>query len=95
MLEFLHTFLLYPASEVIHSLQGVLAGWLGFRAIEKKEPSDAICSLLVTIAFATYEGFERWRIGDAADQDLEVFWVTAVITGLICALHYLWKKYRR
>lgn len=94
MFDFLQGYLLYPASEIIHALQGVLVGYLGARAIFKKEVSDSIIALLVTIAFATYEGFERWRILDNADQDLENFWLSAVGTGLLYTMIHFWRRYR-
>ena len=92
--SFLSGWILYPLAELSHALQGILAGWLGSRAIIKKEVSDAIIALLVTIAFATYEGFERWRIQDNADQDLENFWVICVITGLIYAGIHLFRRWK-
>ena len=83
MFEFLHGWILYPFSELSHALQGVLAGYLASRAILKKEVSDALCAILVTIAFATYEITEKWQINDNASADFENFWVTAMATGLI------------
>lgn len=94
MFGFLEGWILYPASELIHALQGVLAGWLGCRAIIKKEPSDAICALVVTVAFAIYEGFEMIRIHDKGDQDFQNFWVVAVATGILYGLIHLWRTKR-
>ena len=83
MLDFLQGWILYPISETIHALQGILAGYLGARSIYKSQTSDAICALLITLAFAIYEITEQWKIDDSAYQDFENFWVTAVGTGLI------------
>ena len=91
MLDFLNQFILYPFSEVVHSLQGLLAGYLASRAIIKKEVSDAICALLITLAFAIYETLEMVRIEDHGDQDFEVFWSTAIFTGLIYLVIHLWR----
>ena len=90
--DFLQGWILYPMSEAIHALQGVLAGYLAGRSILKKEISDAACAILVTIAFAIYEGYEQWKIGDNAYQDFQNFWVVAVITGLI---YFIVSKLRR
>ena len=81
--DFLQGWILYPASEAIHALQGILCGYLAGRSILKKEVSDALCAILVTIAFAIYEITEQWSIGDKAYQDFQNFWVVAVVTGLI------------
>ena len=83
MFEFLTRFIDYPNAEIIHALQGILAGYLATRGIFKKEISDPLCALFILIGFAIYEGYERWRINDEADQDFEVFWVAAMLTGLI------------
>ena len=91
MFEFLQGWLIYPASELIHALQGVLAGWLGCRAIIRKEPSDAICALLVTVAFAIYETLEMVRISDHGDQDFQNFWVVAVATGILYGVIH-WRR---
>ena len=90
--SFLSGWIIYPLAELSHALQGMLAGFLGSRSIIKKEVSGAICALVVTVAFATYEGFERWRIGDNADQDLENFIVTMTMTGLIYTGIHLWRN---
>ena len=89
MFDFLTQFLRYPDAEIIHALQGVLAGYLATRAIFKKEISDVLVALVITLGFAIYEGYERWRILDNADQDFEVFWVAAMVTGLVyTAVHF-------
>ena len=93
MFEFLKTFIDYPNAEIIHALQGVLAGYLATRGIFKKEISDPLCALFILIGFAIYEGYERWRINDKADQDFEVFWVAAILTGLIYTVVHLWWNY--
>lgn len=95
MFGFLEGWLIYPVSELVHALQGVLAGWLGSRAIIKKEVSDALCALLVTIAFATYETLEMVRIHDHGDQDFQNFWIVCVATGLIYAGIHLWRSRRK
>ena len=95
MFEFLRGWLIYPFAEISHSLQGVLCGFLAARAILKKEVSDALCAILITISFAIYEGYERWRIGDNADQDFENYWISAVACGLLyTGLHFInkWRK---
>ena len=94
-MEFLTGWLIYPFSEIVHALQGVLAGWLGSRAIIKKEPSDAICAFMVTVAFAIYEITEQWSVGDEAFADFENFWIVCVATGLLYGLYHLWRKYKR
>ena len=93
-MEFLQGWLIYPFSEIVHALQGVLAGWLGCRAIIKKEPSDAICALLVTIAFAIYEITEQWKVNDSAFADFENFWISAMATGILYGLIHLWRTKR-
>lgn len=92
MFDFLQGWAIYPFSEAVHALQGVLAGYLAARAIFKKEISDAIVALLVTIAFAIYEITEQWSISDRAYEDFENFWLTAVATGIIYTIFHLWKK---
>ena len=83
MFEFLHGWIIYPFAEISHALQGVLAGYLASRAILKKEISDALCAILITIAFGTYEITEQWKINDSAYQDFENYWLSAMATGLI------------
>ena len=90
MFEFLKTFIYYPAAATIHALQGVFVGYLAARAIFKKEVSDALCALLILIAFAIYEIAEQWKKGDSAYLDFEAMWFTAVITGLIYTVVHLW-----
>ena len=93
MFEFLKTFIYYPFAAISHALQGVLVGYLAARAIFKKEISDALCALLITIAFAVYEITEQWKENDSAYVDFEVMWVTAMFTGLIYTVVHLWWNY--
>lgn len=93
--SFLSGWIIYPLAELSHALQGVLAGWLGSRAIIKKEVSDAIVALLVTIAFSTYEITEKWQINDNASADIENFWVVCVITGILYTIIHLFRRWRR
>ena len=94
MFEFLHGWIIYPFAEASHALQGVLAGYLASRAILKKEVSDALCAILITIAFAIYEITEKWQINDNASADFENFWVTAMATGLIYfGIRFIGSKY--
>ena len=83
MLDFLQGWILYPVAEAIHALQGVLTGYLAARSIHKRQTSDAVCALLIMLAFAIYEITEQWKINDAAYQDFENFWITTIGTGLI------------
>ena len=95
MLEFLNGWLIYPFSEAVHALQGVLVGWLAARAILKKEPSDALVALLVAVGFLTYEITEEWKINDSAYQDIENFWLSCVATGLLYTFYHLWKRWKQ
>ena len=63
--------------------KAIACGWLGTRAILKKEISDSIVALLLLSGFAIYEITEQWSIGDKAYQDFENFWLTAVATGIV------------
>ena len=90
--SFLHGWIIYPFSEAVHSLQGILCGYLGARAIFKKEVSDAICALLIAIAFAIYEITEQWKINDSAYLDWENFWLSAVGTGLLYTVIHFWRR---
>ena len=92
-LDFLAGWLSYAISELSHGWQGALCGFLGTRAIFKREISDAIISLLLMIGFAIYEITEQWKINDAAYLDFENFWVFAVFTGLIYTVIHLWRKH--
>ena len=92
--SFLIGWIKYPLAELVHVLQGALAGWLGCRAIIKKEPSDAICALIVTLGFAIYEVTEKWQIGDDASSDIENFWVICVLTGLVYGGIQVWRTKR-
>ena len=83
MFEFLHGWIIYPFAEASHALQGVLAGYLASRAILKKEVSDALCAILITMAFCIYEITEQWKINDSAYQDIENYWLSAIATGII------------
>ena len=91
--DFLQGWIIYPLSEAVHALQGVLTGFLATRGIIHREISDAIIALLLTAGFAIYEITEQWKIGDAAYQDFENFWLTAVVTGLIYVVIHLWRKH--
>lgn len=93
MFQFLEGWIIYPFSEASHALQGVLAGFLGARAIFKKEPSDALVALLVSIAFCTYEISEQWKVNDAAYQDIENFWLASMGSGLIYTSIHLWRRH--
>ena len=93
-MEWIHGWLIYPFSEIVHALQGVLAGYLGSRAIIKKEVSDAICALIVTLAFAIYEITEQWSIGDEAYADFQNYWIATIATGLIYFGIHLWRRWR-
>ena len=90
MFEFLKTFIYYPFAAISHALQGVLVGYLAARAIFKKEVSDALIALLITIAFAVYEITEEQDVHDHAYVDFETMWVTAMATGLIYTIIHLW-----
>ena len=92
MFDFLSGWLSYPVAELSHIWQGALCGWLGTRAIFKKEISDAIVSLLLLIGFAIYEITEQWAIGDKAYLDFENFWIFAVFTGLIYLVIHMWRN---
>ena len=92
MFSFLHGWIIYPFAELSHALQGVLCGFLASRAIIKKEPSDALLAILITISFAIYEIREEWKINDSAYQDFENYWLSAMFTGLVCTGYYIWKK---
>lgn len=92
--SFLSGWIIYPLAELSHALQGVLAGWLGSRAIIKKEVSDAIIALLVTIAFATYEITEKWQINDNASADIENFWLSAMGMGIIYTIIHLFRRWK-
>ena len=93
--DFLLTFIDYPNAATIHALQGVLAGYLITRAIFKKEISDSLCALFIMIGFAIYEITEQWKENDAAYEDFEVFWVAAMLTGLVYTVVHLWWHYFR
>ena len=93
MFDFLKTFIYYPLAASSHALQGVLVGWLGARAIIKKEVSDAITALLIAIAFFSYEITEQWKVNDSAYLDIEAMWATAMLAGAIYAVIHLWRKY--
>ena len=95
MFKFLEGWVLYPFSELSHAMQGILCGWLGARSIIHKENSDALCAILITIAFAIYEITEKWQINDNASADFENYWVSAMATGLLyVGLHFInkWRK---
>ena len=92
MFEFLQGWVVYPFSEASHALQGVLTGFLAARAIFKKEPSDALIALLLTVGFCVYEITEEWKINDSAYQDIENFHLAAVSTGIVYTFYHLWKK---
>lgn len=91
-LDFLSGWILYPFSEVVHALQGVLCGFLGTRAIFKKEISDAIVAFILLTGFAIYEITEQWKVNDNAYQDFENFWLTAVATGIVYSIIHLWRR---
>lgn len=92
MLDFLQGWLIYPFSEAVHALQGVLVGWLAARAIFKKETSDALVALLVMGGFCVYEITEQWKINDSAYQDIENFWLSAIAIGILFSIWHLWKR---
>ena len=94
-LSFLAGWIQYPISETAHFLQGVLTGWLGTRAIFKKEVSDAIVAFLIFSAFSVYEITEQWKVNDSAYQDFENFWVAAMITGIFYTILYFFDRWRK
>ena len=84
----------FPGAESIHLLQGVVAGFLLARAYLKRNIANAIIALTLLVGFAIYEGYERWRIGDNADTDFQVFlitmWLTSSLTLMVaCIRMYL------
>ena len=92
-LSFLSGWRDYPIAEFFHGAQGVLAGWLGTRAIFKKEPSDALIALWIMLAFGIYEGYEMARIHDHGDQDFQNFLLFAMTTGIIYMIIHLYRKW--
>ena len=93
-LSFLVGWAKYPISETFHFLQGVLCGWLGARAIFRREVSDALVSMLIAFCFATYEITEQWKVNDSAYEDFENFLVAALATGCIYAILHLYRQWK-
>ena len=80
----------FPGAESIHLLQGVVAGFLLARAYLKQNIANVGIALTLLAGFAIYEGYERWRIGDNADTDFQVFLITMWLTATITlAVHLL------
>lgn len=84
----------FPGAESIHLLQGVVAGFLLARGYLKQCITHVAIAVTLLVGFAIYEGYERWRIGDNADTDFQVFlitmWLTSLLTLGIAVIR--WKK---
>ena len=80
----------FPGAETIHSLQGVIVGILLARGYLKESLARVGVALTLMAAFAIYEGYERWRIGDEADLDFAAMLVAAWISTLVTlAIHLI------
>lgn len=86
--DFLKGWIFYPFAEFAHAIQGLAVGMLAARAIISKNTSDAVISLLWTVAFLAYEISEQWKINDAAYQDIENFYLAAVASGILYTIFH-------
>lgn len=86
----------FPGAESIHLLQGVVAGCLLAVGYLKRELAYVGIALTLLAGFAIYEGYERWRIGDNADTDFQVFlitmWAACILTLAVTVLKTHWRK---
>ena len=85
----------FPGAEAVHSLQGVVIGFLLARAYLEESLAQALVALTLLAGFCVYESLEQLRIADRGDIDVMVLlvttWLSAVIT-LVVTLVYRWRK---
>ena len=84
----------FPGAESIHLIQGVIAGILLTQGYIHKCIARVGIALFVMVAFAVYEGYERWRIQDNADVDFQVMLITAWISAIITLAFYIVRQLR-
>lgn len=98
MSEWLVQFTKFPGAELIHSLQGVIVGILLVRSYIERCIAQAGIAFTILVGFAIYEGYERWRIGDEADIDFQVFlifmWVVIIGYVIFAAYRSLFNQLR-
>ena len=82
----------FPGAEIIHSLQGAVVGILLVKAYCEKCVAQAWIAFTILVGFAIYEGYERWRIGDEADIDFQVFLIMMWVTILGPIFYYTFRS---
>lgn len=86
----------FPGAESIHGLQGAVAGYLLMTGVVKSKTAHVLTAMTLVVAFAIYEGFERWRIGDAADVDFQVALITAWLSACITlVVHLVYEHFKK
>ena len=87
------SFTKFPAAESIHLLQGAVAGYLLLTGVVKAKVAHVLTAMTIVVAFAIYEGYERWRIGDEADVDFQVALITAWLSAVITLVIHLVREH--
>ena len=93
MSDLINQIISYPVSETIHSLQGIIAGWLLCHGLLRDKTSYVLGAFVVAFCFIAYEGLEQARIGDQGDSDVMMFWTATVITALIYDICHFYRHH--